>query len=199
MLSWQKILVASGITAFMLAAFIGPFMSHPAYSSVSHSVSELAGQNMPNAWIMRTGFVAFGGATMIAALSRLRADPAVSSTLCVFGAAMIAAAVWSHLPIAAAGGGERMENDLHSVAASVMGVAFASACAARLWTQRTHHRAQAQIDWLSAAGLVIAIGVPLLMLQFPAVAGVLQRGMFLFSFVWVFRAFGRGAAGGMAA
>ncbi|WP_166402422.1 hypothetical protein [Rhodobacter calidifons] len=52
------------------------FLSHPDYSSITRSVSELAGLNMPNARFMRTGFVAFGTTTILAAPMRLTATPA---------------------------------------------------------------------------------------------------------------------------
>jgi hypothetical membrane protein len=72
----RGLIALAGIISFIVAAVIGPFLSHPDYSSITHSVSELAGQNMPNAWIMRTGFVAYGTATILAALMRLTATPA---------------------------------------------------------------------------------------------------------------------------
>jgi hypothetical protein len=182
---WRRIVLAAGIAAFVLAAIVGHFASHSAYSSMTHSVSELAGQNMPNAWIMRVGFIAFGGAVLSAALADLRARPAVNAALCVFGAGMIGSAIWSHVPIWEVGGGSQAEDALHSIAASVMGAAFAVACAARFWTVRMHAQTRRQTDWFSAFGVLIAVIVPLLMVQLPTLAGALQRGMFAFSFVWI--------------
>jgi hypothetical protein len=49
---------------------------------------------------------------------------------------MIAAAVWSHLPINQGLGGSTTEDDLYSIAASGMGVACATAYVARFWTPR---------------------------------------------------------------
>jgi hypothetical protein len=183
--NWQQKVLAIGIGTFVCAALVGPFASHPAYSSITHSVSELAGQSMPNAWIMRAGFVAFGGAVLLAAFADLRANPAVNAALCLFGAGMVGSAIWSPVPIAAVGGGSRAEDDLHSIAASMMGAAFAFACAARFWVVRAGAASRGSTDWFSAAGVVIAVVIPVLMFQFPAVTGALQRGMFMFSFVWI--------------
>ncbi len=184
-----QLIAALGIGAITLAAMIGPFASHPAYSSITHSLSELAGQGMPNAWIMRSGFVAFGGAVLAASLLRLRRDPAVFGALAVFGAAMLAAAYWSHLPIPVLEGGSTAEDDLHSLAATTMGISFATACGARLWTQRGRG-----IDWLSGLGLVVSVGIPLIMFQAPEIAGAVQRIMFLVSFVWIIVVTGAGDA-----
>ncbi len=175
-------ILLAGIAAFVLATIVGPFLSHPDYRSVSHSVSELAGQNMPNAWIMRAGFVAFGAAVVVATLLHWRSGPAVSIAVVIFGLAMIAAAIWSHLPIDLALGGSKAEDDRHSIAATVMGAAFAAACAAKAWLG-----GRDDIDWLSILGLVAAIGLPLLMLGIPMIAGAAQRVMFGISFVWLVR------------
>lgn len=175
-----RAIAATGIAAIMLAAIIAPFASHPDYSSIRHSLSELAGQGMPNAWIMRAGFVAFGTAVLVASLMRLRSSPAVFGPLAAFGAAMLAAAIWSHLPIAPLTGGSMYEDELHSLAATGMGIAFALACGARLWTRR-----QFGLDWLSATGLLVSVAIPMIMFQTPEIAGLVQRIMFLVSFVWV--------------
>jgi hypothetical membrane protein len=108
-----RALVTAAIVAFVLAAMVAPFASHPDYSSVRHSLSELAGQDMPNAWIMRVGFVVFGAAVLAASLARFRNDPAVFGALSLFGVAMVAAAYWSHLPITQLAGGSQGEDDLH--------------------------------------------------------------------------------------
>jgi hypothetical protein len=169
-----------GIGAFVLAALAGPFFSHPAYSSMADTVSELAGQNMPNAWIMRSGFVALGVGVCLAALVMPRTDLLLSAALVMFGAAMVGAAIWSHLPIAQVGGGDVEEDALHSLAANTMGASFAAACGARLWARR-----RIGVDWLSAAGLAVSIGAPMLMFTFPETMGATQRMMFAFSFVWL--------------
>lgn len=183
-----RAIAATGIAAITLSALIGPFASHPDYSSIRHSLSELAGQAMPNAWIMRSGFVAFGGAVLLASLMRLRSSPAVFGPLAAFGAAMLAAAIWSHLPIPPLVGGSKAEDALHSLAATGMGVAFAMACGARLWTRR-----QIGPDGLSALGLLVSVAIPLVMFQAPEIAGLVQRIMFLISFVWIFVAMGTAA------
>lgn len=73
-----------------------------------------------------------------------------------------------------------MEDDLHSLAAGTMGVAFASACGARMWSAR-----RSGVHRLSLVGLLVSVLVPLLMLEFQAMAGALQRLMFAFSFVCI--------------
>jgi Protein of unknown function (DUF998) len=178
-------LVAAGIGAFVTAAAVAPWLSHPDYSSVAHTTSELAGQNMPNAWIMRAGFIGFGGGTALAALWRRRSMPAVAAALLLFGLCMVAAAIWSHLPIDPALGGNHDEDSAHSVAASAMGAAFAAAVALHWWQTRGAQR------WLDAIALAAATLLPMAMLALPAVDGALQRLMFAISFVWIWQVLAR--------
>lgn len=177
--------VAAGIAAFVAAAAIAPLYSHPDYSSIRHSTSELAGQAMPHAWIMRAGFIGFGGGTALSALLRWRAMPAVAATMLLFGLAMLAAAVWSHLPIDPALGGNRAEDDRHSVAASVMGAAFVAAAALHLWRTRGGQA------WLDGMALAAGTLLPLAMLALPDWDGALQRLMFGISFVWIWQVLAR--------
>lgn len=171
-----------GVIVFILAAMIGPLFSHPNYSSLAHTTSELAGQGMPNAWIMRSGFATFGACTAFAAAMRLRDSPVSAAPLIVFGASMLAASIWSNAPIDRTAAHSIREDEFHSIAASLMGVAFAAACSARLCMNGFSVR-----DSLSWLALAASIGLPLGMVAFPSVDGGLQRVMFAISFVWIVR------------
>lgn len=170
----------SGIVLFVAAVAFGPSFSHPAYSSIGHTTSELAGQNMPFAWIMRVGFAGYGLSAAVAALAIARSLPEVAAATIIFGVALIACAFWSHLPIDAALGGSLSEDRLHSAAAMTAGVAFT--VGAMLHLRRTHLGAD---DWPSWLALCASIGLPLAMLALPAIDGILQRLMFGISFIWL--------------
>jgi Protein of unknown function (DUF998) len=171
-----------GVATIVLAMVIGPIFSHPAYGSIRHSTSELAGTNMPNAWIMRTGFAAFGGGTAISALSMIRRNPLRSLALLVFGLSMVAAAIWPHDPILPELGSNAADDRAHSIAASTAGMTFTVAVLADLAQQRfpRHDR----LGWLALAASLL---LPPLMLALPATAGLWQRLMFGISFLWVLR------------
>jgi hypothetical protein len=171
-----------GVVAFISAATLGPLVSHPDYSSLAHTTSELAGQGMPNAWIMQSGFAAFGLCTALAATIRLRDRPYTTAPLIVFGMAMMAAAIWSNAPIDRAVAHSIREDAFHSIAASLMGVAFAAASSARLWMNGFAFK-----DWLSWLSLAASVGLPLAMIALPDIDGGLQRVMFAISFCWIVR------------
>ena len=174
----------SGVAVMAMAMAIGPAFSPAEFSWVAHSTSQQAGQHTPGAWIMRVGFVAYGLATLIAALLDLRRRPLVRGALVVFGAGLIAAAVWSNASILADVPSDMDEDRAHSIASAVVGAAFAAACGARLLAMRASGP-----DALAWAGLVISVAIPLAMTQLPEVQGLLQRSMFVFSFAVVLREF----------
>ncbi len=166
---------------FVAAVLIAPGVSHPAYSSLAHTTSELAGQNMPAAWMMRLGFMGFGLGVAVASLARWQAMPTLASATLLFGLCMVAAAVWSHLPIDPSLGGSTGEDGLHSLAATAMGFAFAAAVATRLWQQRGRGH---WLDWMAVAA---AVPLPLGMAALPTMDGALQRTMFAISFLWLWQ------------
>ena len=178
----------AGILVLIAAMVLAPLFSHPDYSSISHTTSELAGQNMPNAWIMRAGFALYGLAALAAALGRLRDAPLLHLPVALFGLGLIGAAIWSAMPIDPALGGDLTEDTLHSVCASGLGFAFAAATAARLFLPGGR-----VTDWLSWAGLVASVALPLAMIQWPEFDGAIQRVLFGLSALWLWRCYGSSA------
>lgn len=176
--------VLSGILVIALAMLFGPFYSPDEFSWLRHSTSEQAGQHLSGAWIMRTGFVAYGSSVLAAALIDWRENPWVRAALTFFGAGLIGTAIWSNAPIIEGVPLDLREDWLHSIASGVVGFAFALACAIRLFAPGGNRR-----DILAWAGLVVAVLIPIAMSELSEIRGLLQRGMFVFSFVFVLREF----------
>ncbi|MDH5531070.1 MAG: DUF998 domain-containing protein [Paracoccaceae bacterium] len=166
-----------GIAVILAAMVVGPGFSHPDYSSFIHTTSELAGQNMPNAWIMRSGLGLYGASTALAALIAFRRAPATCAALILFGTALTGTAIWSHVPIDPSLGSDLAEDRLHSLFSGLTGTAFAIACTARLWS-----KGWAPSDWAAWAGLFASVGLTAAMSALPEAAGALQRLMFVISF-----------------
>jgi Protein of unknown function (DUF998) len=177
-------IVLLGIAAILIAMIFGPMASPSGFSWLRHSTSEQAGQQMPGAWIMRAGFVAYGLATLSAALLVWRTRTLVRGALALFGLGLIGTAIWSNAPIVPDLSADMHEDCLHSVASGVVGTAFAAACAARLFAP-----GGSRYDFLAWAGLVVSVTFPWAMGEWPEFRGALQRAMFAFSFVFVAREF----------
>lgn len=188
--TWQRLaaqmFIRSGIAAFALAVLIGPAFSPSEFDWVIHSTSEQAGQHMPGAWIMRMGFAAYGLGAALAAVLIWRANPLMNAALFAFGIGLLAAATWSNAAIVPEIASDFTEDRLHSIASAVVGTAFAAACTACIFAaQRPADR------YIGIVGLAIAVFIPLAMSAFPDWRGVLQRAMFAFSFIFVWRQFSK--------
>lgn len=184
------IAVGAGVAAIVAAMLVAPYLSLPDYCWVEHSTSELAGQNMPGAWIMRAGFLAYGGSVALAGGLGLGSRRPVRVALVGFGLGMIATAVWSNAPIDPGLAADMAEDRLHSIASGAVGAAFALACALALFAPGGRSR-----DGLAWLGLVASVAIPLAMTGLPEVRGLLQRAMFAISFAFVLREFARPAGG----
>lgn len=175
---------AIGIGVILMALLVGPLFSPLEFSWIHHTTSEQAGQQLPGAWIMRVGFVAYGLSTLLAAIVDSRTLPFVRGALIAFGIGLVGTAIWSNASILPGVPSDMREDWLHSVASGIVGTAFAVACAARLFSPGRSKR-----DVLAWVGLVISVAIPLAMDAWPDFRGLLQRAMFGISFVFVAREF----------
>jgi hypothetical protein len=178
--------VCAGIGLMLAAMLVGPVFSPAEFAWIEHSTSEQAGQQLAGAWIMRTGFVACGSGVILASILDRARRPLVRIALIVFGVGLIGTAIWSNASILPGVVSNVREDWLHSVASGVVGTAFATACAMRLFAPGGDKR-----DRLAWAGLVISVAIPIAMGTWPDIRGLLQRGMFVFSFAFVAREFSR--------
>ena len=179
-----QLFAMAGISVIVAAIILGRFASPPEFSWVHHSTSEQAGQQMPGAWIMRVGFVCYGLGTVIAAVLNRGRQIVVRVALAVFGLGMLGTAIWSNASILQDVVSDMREDWMHSVASGLVGTAFASACAARLFCPGGSLR-----DGLAWTGLIASVLLPIGMGVFPDVRGLVQRVMFAISFLFVGREF----------
>lgn len=173
-----------GILACIAAILLTQSLTLDEYSIVANAISELAGQGMPFAWIMRAGFIVFGAGALASALAGIRRNPPGRIAVAVFGLGMIGAGIWSHAPIRPDMPVDPQEDFLHSIAASLLGTAFALAALFRIMAPGGSRR-----DLLGWTALVASVAIPLFMMSYPGLQGLPQRAMFAISFVWLWREF----------
>jgi hypothetical protein len=174
--------VTGGLALSAVALAAAPAVLPAAYSWVAHTTSESAGQGVAGAWLARSGFVLLGVCVLVLART---AGPRWGSPATwlhsTFGGLMIAAAVFSARPWDPTAPFDRVEDLLHSVAATGMGFAFALGVAAVAWRR---HGAGAGPHWRDGVAVLAAVALPLAMTWWPGSAGVLQRAMFLVAYAW---------------
>ena len=169
-----------GVAAISAAIVATPFVTAPGYSVVRHSISELGAQDAPYAWIMNAGFAAFGLGVLVDAVGRWRRAWPVGLAFTGFGLSLFAVAAFSHRPIDPAAPYSVRSDEIHSVFAAAMGLFFCLGVLLQFLRERALLRRAACL-----VALLAAVGLPLGMLAFPDIEGLLQRAMFLTSFIWL--------------
>lgn len=181
-IGFRRAVPLAALAASALCLLTAPASVGGSYSWVEHTTSESAAQGVHGAWLARLGFVLFGiGVAAVAAgASRRWRQPATAAHL-VFAASMLGVAAFSTRPWSTGASYDATEDLLHSVFASVMGVAFAfgvGAVAHRRWTVGESLR------FLDAVGLAATIVLPTAMTVSDGGAGIAQRAMFAVAYAW---------------
>ena len=148
-----------------------------------HTISQLAAQRYALAWIMRAGFVGFGGLVVIGALQRLRRARATAYRdlpLLAYGLAMALAGIYSTRFWVLAVCYSPREASLHSAMATLAGVAL-SLAVLLCWLRdlRTGHRGWHGVALIGILGLSLAFGLA------GRRAGLVQRALYLVGFAWL--------------
>lgn len=167
------------------AMFLGlaPLLMPESYSWIAHTTSESAAQALEGAWLARLGFLAFGLAVLwlssLATSSWGKWGTGLNRTFAIL---MIFASAFSHRPLSSEVAFDRTEDFLHSLAATLMGFAFAFGVAAVMWVSHRGHPSHRFLDITAIAASVI---IPLAMTVWgDYYSGLLQRMMFLIAYLW---------------
>lgn len=170
-----------GFLILLLVMFILPFFSAQGYSMVRHTTSELGAQFTPNSWIMNIIFMGLGVLCILEALFTLRSFKMHQMILMLFGLGLILSGIFKHMPIDPDLSYRIREDDLHSVASSLVGMSFTFFAISSIFIV---HSKRNKMIALSMGVLALTISSFIFIL--PDYAGVFQRLMFISSFVWLF-------------
>lgn len=163
---------------------MAPLVLDESYSWIEHTTSEAAGQGVRGAWLARAGFLLFGLAVLwLAHCCAARWRRFSMSMHVVFGACLAGVAAFSLRSWDETMPYDRTEDALHSVAATVMGFAFALGVVSVSWVWGRRPRLRA----LDAAAIAASVVLPLAMLAMTEQAGALQRAMFAIAYAWYAR------------
>lgn len=179
--------IAAAVIALLALTTLGliasPLLLGDGYSIVSNSVSEAAAQQTPGSWAGRLTLLLSGLAVLLTALLRFRSWGWVATTaLTAFGVMWMLTAVFSTRSWVAGTPFDETEDALHSAFASGMAIIVVGAVAIML------RRPSSTADrWWALGLLVVASVLPLAGMLWSEWSGVLQRAMFVLTYVWLAR------------
>lgn len=163
----------------LIVIFLLPYYSAEGYSVIKNTTSQLGAQNSPKAWIMNTVFFLMGTVCILEGCLRLRNFWFQKAVLGIFGLALIMAAFFQHAPITD-GPFNHLEDQLHSIAATLVGFSFTALAFSAVFVVRF---VLSRILAFSAGCISVVLSI--LMFSLPDYTGILQRLMFILAFAWL--------------
>jgi hypothetical membrane protein len=174
--------------SFLGASLVAAHLAAPSsYSWQTNTISELGGQGYGNAWIMRTGFIGFGGLLGSAMLMEFLDDPGTwASTLptMAYALSISMTGIWSTSPFETDTPYSTDEAEMHSLFANIAGFAFSGAILGFLikeddWKMKLVH----------AAGLSVVAFSSIMFNVQPEYKGVYQRLLWIGGLSWLTASF----------
>ena len=181
----HKVLLCS-YSVLLLVMFILPFFSASGYHILSHTTSQLGAQNTPNSWVMNFTFAGLGSACIYEALKHLKREKLHLVLLILFGVGLILSGIFKHAPIDSKLMFSKKEDNLHSLASSLVGMSFTTFAFLSIIIIKTKRDKMMAIT----VGVLVSI-LSFLIFNLPEYAGAFQRIMFILSFSWLLYFFER--------
>jgi len=162
----------------VLCLALAPSAVPEGYSTVEHTPSEAGAQATQGAWLARSGFLLFGLAVFCLSVVKRGWPRSARYLHGLFGLLLLATAVYSQRPFVEGVSYDHVEDLLHSVAATAMGIVFVAGVLVVGWLRIPRWKL------VDVVALASAVGIPIAMTATAGIDGLLQRVMFGIAFVW---------------
>jgi hypothetical protein len=175
--NWISVGLFAGI--IIVAHF---FTTNP-YDWRANTISELAAQHYPYRWIMKIGFIVFGGILAVGITNKLINGHGVvlaELPMLIYGLAILVSGLYSTKPIVDGIAYVELESKIHSYAAQIAGIAFSVGLLIHGFSETNQH-----LKIIHFATFAFVIGFSALFGITDSNVGIVQRVMYLGSFVWL--------------
>lgn len=176
-------MVFISVLYFILVIIVASFFTPEGYSLLTNTISEMASQQLPNAWIMRVGFIGFGvimSAGLGFDIKTKRISPWVAIPFIGYALSIFATGIWSTNYSLSVAPYSEFETNMHSLFATLAGFLLIAAILIEAVITK-----KMQVRWFNIA---FVLGISLfsgLYALFPEIQGIFQRVMYLVSFWWM--------------
>lgn len=164
----------------LVVMFVLPFYSADGYAIPLHTTSELGAQATPNAWVMNATFILLGIASILEGIVSLKQFWVQKVLIIIFGLGLIFTAIFQHAPITSGVPYNVIEDNLHSIFATVIGFSFTAFAVSAAFIEESKIRRLLAIFVAFAA-----TGLSILMFNVTEYTGLWQRLLFIIAFGWM--------------
>lgn len=177
-ISSSRALIFVAFFASLVCLVIAPAAIPEGYSLVDNSLSEAAAQATEGAWLARTGFLLFGLGVFCLGVIKQGWPPSARYIHGLFGLLMLAIAVYSDRPYVEDVPFDRVEDMLHSVAATAMGFVLGAGILIVGWRRIPRWKPT------DVVAFVAAVGLPIVATTTGGLDGLVQRALFATAYIW---------------
>ncbi len=175
--NWTSVGLFVGLIA------VAHFFATSTYEWRTNTISELASQHYQFRWIMKVGFVLFGGILAIGIVKKLlngNGNFLSELPILIYGLSILVSGLYSTKPFEEGIEYSVTESNIHSFAAQVAGIAFSIGLLIHGFSETNQH-----LKIIHFSTFAFVVGLSALFGIMDVNVGVVQRIMYLGSFVWL--------------
>jgi hypothetical protein len=173
----------TSVGLFVGVIIVAHFFTTTPYDWKTNIVSELASQNYQYRWIMKIGFILFGGLLAIGITNKLiNGNGRLINELpiMIYGIAILISGIYSTKPIVSGIEYSELESQIHSYSAQIAGMAFSIGLLIHVFTEKNPN-----LKIIHFVTFIFVVGLSALFGLINSNVGIIQRIMYLGSFVWL--------------
>lgn len=172
-----------GVGVFVGAIIIAHLFTSPPYDWRNNTISELASQHYTYRWIMKIGFILFGAILALGITHKLlngNGRPILEVPMMIYGLAILVSGLYSTKPFISDIPYSVIESNIHSYAAQIAGLSFSVGLLLfGLMEENTN------LKLIHFSAFAFVIGCSALFGLMNGNIGIIQRVMYLGSFIWL--------------
>lgn len=175
--NWTSVLI------FVLFIIVAHFFTSAPYDWKNNTISELAAQNYSYRWIMKIGFILFGVILSVGIINKLiygNGKLFLELPFLIYGLAILVSGLYSTKPIELGLEYSEVESQIHSYAAQIAGVSFSLGLLLSGFVETIPN-----VKMMHFVTFFIVVGLSALFGLLDNNVGIIQRIMYLVSFVWL--------------
>jgi hypothetical membrane protein len=173
----------TSVGLFVLFIIVAHFFTTDPYDWRANTISELASQKYQYRWIMKIGFILFGGILAIGITNKLingNGKLVTELPILIYGLAILISGLYSTKPIVDGIEYAELESKIHSYAAQIAGMAFSIGLLIYGFTETNSN-----LRIIHFVTFAIVVGFSALFGIMDSNVGIIQRVMYSGSFVWL--------------